>query len=345
VHWPADRERVFRFFRTHQHVTVVTGSGDWNSSAAERLTKIVAPWNIHCSTITAAEANQPRALSADEARTWVGLDFAGHDQIQAGASNPPVQAGFAVQGAVILLGTPADNPVIKFLADQHFLPFQPDAATMPGPGRGYVAWQREGIGVNQESITLIAYDKDGMSEAVGTLYEMLAGLEQLTPLTQASSSVIQPATRAAAAPELAPAWELFLEDRTTGLRASGGKLLALTAARTLTEVGSDGVRLTSVSNPANFSALAQESKPDKTAALEQARKTARPGRLPKLAVESGTITAVAYWGGLLELSDKEGKVVASRQGPQDLTALAWFGRYLVAGDADGRLSAFKLPAQ
>jgi hypothetical protein len=98
------------------------------------------------------------------------------------------------------LGTPADNPLIKFVADQHFLPYPPKPESMPG--RGYVAWQREAIGVNQESISLIAYNAAGMGEAVGTMYEMLAGLEPLTPLALARASMVQPATRANFPPEL-----------------------------------------------------------------------------------------------------------------------------------------------
>jgi len=202
VHWPTDRDRIFRFFRTYQHVTLVTGSSDYNSSAAERLEKILQLWNIRCTTMPATEVNKSRSLILDEARTWVGLDFAGHDQIKPDASNPPAQSGFAVQGPVILLGTPADNPLIRFVADQRFLPYQPEPESMPGPGRGYVAWQREAIGVNQESISLIAYDAARMGEAVGTVYEMLAGLEPLTPLTLAQASMVQPATRANFAPEL-----------------------------------------------------------------------------------------------------------------------------------------------
>ena len=59
----------------------------------------------------------------------------------------------------------------------------PRAGEFPGNTRGYLAWQRDGIGKGQESITGIAYDTAGMSEAVGSLYEAIAGLEPLTPWT------------------------------------------------------------------------------------------------------------------------------------------------------------------
>ena len=106
VHWPADRERIFHFFRTQSQVTLVTGTNAFNNTAAERLKAILLPWNISCETMRAADASQPRHLSADEAPTWVGLEMASTGQIRPGASNPPVLAGFAVKGAVILLVLP-----------------------------------------------------------------------------------------------------------------------------------------------------------------------------------------------------------------------------------------------
>jgi hypothetical protein len=345
VYWPADRERIFRFFRGHQQVVLVAGSSDYNRSAAERLEKILQPWNIRCTTMTAAEASHSRSLTPDEARTWVGLDFAGHDQIKPDASNPPAQSGFAVQEPVILLGTPLDNPILKFVSDQRFLPYQPDAESMPGPGRGYVAWQREAIGVNQESISLIAYDAAGMAEAVGTLYEMLAGLEPLTPLALSRTGVVQPATKSNSIPKLTVAWELTLDDRITGLRAAEGKISALTAARTLAAVRSDGGASASPLSPDRYAELAQQFKPANADALEQARKLAPSGCLPKLVADNGTNRAVVYWGGRLELFDQAGKLLASRQGPQDLTAMTWAGPYLVTGDADGRLTALAVPAR
>ncbi len=345
VHWPADRERIFRFFRMHQQITLVTGSSEYNRGAAERLEKLLGPWNIRCATLTAAEASQSRSLTPDEARTWVGLDYAGHDQIKPGASNPPAQSGFRAQGAVILLGTPADNPLIRFLVDQRFLPYQPDAESTPGPGRGYLAWQREAVGVNQESISLLAYDQAGMSEAVGTLYEMLAGLEPLTPLAHPPVGLVVPATKANVAPKLTVAWELFLDDRITGLRSAEGKLTALTAAHTLFEVNPEGVALRPSARPADYVDLARQFKTGSADALKQARELAPSGCLPKIVADNGAQRAVAYWGGLVELRNQSGQVIAARRCPQDITAVAWAGPRLVLGDADGRLTALALPGK
>src|SRR5205823_8861162 len=126
---------------------------------------------------------------------WCGLIHAGKGQIKPGDQNPPILAGFAVQGPVILLGNEADNPIIKFLLDQRFLPYKPDAS-FPGPNRGYMAWQRDGVGRGQDSITLIATDEVGMSEAVGSFYEAVAGLDPLTKWELPESDTLVPATKA-----------------------------------------------------------------------------------------------------------------------------------------------------
>jgi hypothetical protein len=81
------------------------------------------------------------------------MTYAGKGQIKPGDKNPPILAGFAVQGPVILLGNEADNPIVKFLLDQRFLPYKCDPFAFPGPGRGYLAWQRDGVGKGQDSIT------------------------------------------------------------------------------------------------------------------------------------------------------------------------------------------------
>jgi hypothetical protein len=341
MHWPDDRDRVFRFFRQYPQVTLVTGTNEFDTVAAERLTQILKPWNVTCRIVPADEASQPRTLTEDEARTWCGLEYAGTGQIKPGVSNPPVQVGFAVTGPVVLLGTPADNPLVKFVAEQRFLPFQPDGATLPGPRRGYVAWQREALGVHQESVTLIAYDADGMSEAVGTLYEMLAGLEPLTPLAPPRSSTITPATRRRPQPELHPAWTVVLPDRVTALHVGAGDIQALTAASTLSVVSPVGqVSSTKPLVATEYQALAQQWRTKDLSALTAARKAAPAGRLVKLAVSNGSRTAVAYWGGLVEILDAFGVARHRHRGPQDISALAWDGPRLLVGDADGRLSAF-----
>ena len=344
IYWPADRGPIFRFFREHQHVTLVKGRSEFNTAAAERLERILKPWNITCAIISDAQANQPRSLSEDEARTWIGLDFAGRGAIQPGGSNDPVQVGYAVRGPVILLGTPADNALTRLVADQHFLTFRPEAALMPGPGRGFIAWQREALGVNQESITLIAFDAAGMDEAIGTLDELLAGLEPLTPLAMPLSGAISPAARTAEPRQLRVAWTAALPDRITGLKAAGDRLTVLTRAETLSQVRADGTILsTQPVAPGDYTGLAAQLGPAaEPAALAGARAAAPPNRFVKLAVTSGDQFAVAYWGGTVCILDKAGAVSAARRLPQDVTALLWLNGQLLAGDADGKLMALSL---
>ncbi len=255
-----------------------------------------------------------------------------------------MQVGYAVRGPVILLGTPADNALTRLVADQHFLPFRPEADTLPGPGRGCLAWQREALGVNQESITLIAFDGAGMDEAVGTLDELLAGLEPLTPLAMPRAGAISPATRTAEPRQLRVAWTAALPDRITGLKADGDGLTVLTRAETVSQVGADGTIVSTRPVTAeDYSGLvAQLRSGAEPAALAAARAAAPPNRLVKLAVTSGDRLAVAYWGGTVCILDKAGAISAARRLSQDVTALAWLNGQLLAGDADGKLVALRI---
>jgi hypothetical protein len=347
VHWPEDRDHVFRFFRTHSQLTLVPGTNDFNRVAAERLAHILEPWNITCTVVPASQVNRPRPLTEDEARTWIGLDFAGRGQIKAGASNSPVQAGFAQRGPVVLLGTPQDNPLIKFLGDQRFLPYPPEAASMPGPRRGYLAWQREALGVNQESIALIALiacDAEGMSEAVGTLYEMAAGLEPLTPLAQPSANRIAPASRIPVTPALTPDWETVLPDRITGLTAEADRLLVLSHDGSLNTVSSGGAIISQLELDAvSYTRLSAQLRPvNAPDALATARRSAPADRLVKLAATQDRLVAVAYWGGRVNVFDPSGLLKATTQRSQDVTAMIWVGSRLITGDADGRLAALTI---
>jgi hypothetical protein len=338
---PGERDNVFRFFRVHQAVTIATGAGDYQA-AADRLVKSLKPWNVRCTIVKAADINKPRALTEDEARTWAGLDYAGSGQIKTGDKNTPLQVGFAVEGPVVLLGTPEDNPLVKFLLEQKFLPYLPAKGELPGPMRGLVAWQRDGIGAGQESITLIAYDAKGIDEAVGTLFEMLAGIEPLTPLALPHRSTVAVASKAAVVPDLALAWSVVLPDRIVGLKAAGDKVTALTHDGTLTDVQAGKIAGQKVlEGPADGSAK-ELATPVVPAALAEAQKKAPPQRLVKFVVANGQRSAVAYWGGTVAVFDQGGQLRAERRLAQDVTALAWAGEDLVAGDADGRLMALRI---
>jgi len=151
---------------------------------------------VRCEIVDAAQASKPRSITEEQARTWTGMEYASTGQIKAGADNPPSLVGFAIEGPAILLGTPEDNPLIGFLERKAFLPFKSARDEFPGRGRGMIAWQRDGIGREQESVALIAYDADGMAEAVGSMYEAAIGMDPLTPCRLPSGGEVTAASNA-----------------------------------------------------------------------------------------------------------------------------------------------------
>jgi hypothetical protein len=332
-----DRDNIFRFARNHRSVTLVKGSSASNAAAAKRLTAILKPWGVECKEMPLGDASKPRKLTAEEARTWCGLAYAGSGQVKVGASNSPAVAGFAVEGPVILIGTPEDNPLIKFLLTERFLPYTPTRDGFPGVGRGLVAWQRDGVGRGQESVTLIAYDEAGMKEAVGAVYQAVAGQE---PLTRWKLPTATASTPAKSAPGLLPsaalAWQVSLPDRVVALKPMADGLHALTHDGSLSVITRDGKRSSSRVLPADqfARALKDLAAPRTDTALG---KLQRRNRILKLASSSGGKTAAAYWGGTLRIIDD--KVLTEQQMPQDVTALAWLGGKVVAGLADGRVIA------
>jgi len=228
-----DRENVYRFFRTHQDVTLVSGKSDY-AAAAARIAEILKPWGVRVKTLAVEEAAKPRPIAPEESPTWVGLKFG---RVPAGDKSHPGHAGFAVQGPVLLLGTPEDNPLLKFALEEGFLPYAPHKTDFPGRGRGMIAWQRDCVGLGQESVALIATDAAGVSEAIGTLYEIASGIDPLTALVAPATASVGAAGKAPArAPEPAVAWQLALPDRAAGLRAG----LALTEDGTLTAFDAAG---------------------------------------------------------------------------------------------------------
>jgi WD40 repeat protein len=69
------------------------------------------------------------------------------------------------------------------------------------------------------------------------------------------------------------------------------------------------------------------------------------GFVVKQLAASGDLIAVSYWGGRLAVLDAAGKIVATRQFEQDITALAWLDGKLVVASADGRLTAVEAKAR
>ncbi len=314
-----DRENVFRFFRTHQDVTIVKGTSDYCAAAAERLATSLKPWGVRSTIVNAAEVNKVRMLTAEEAKTWVGLEFG---RAEAGSGNRPQKAGFALSAPSILVGNPADNPLIEFVRSTGFLPYAP-TTDFPGRGRGYLAWQRDALGLQQESITLIADDAQGMAEAVGTLYEAAAGIDPMTRWTMPAATNVVPAAKNLQVPEAAVRWKVVLPDRVLKL--------ATTAAGTITALSLDGSE-TQVSGGtvvAGRSVDAAEIMAAKKLALVKPVvpaalvKKLLADRVPKFIAAHEGATAIAYWGGTLQVFDAGGGLRRSKSSRR--TSARWPG--------------------
>ncbi len=338
-----DRDNAFRFARTHHDVTIVKGSSAYNDAAAKRLTKVLEPWGMRCKELPLAEASKSRTLTAEEARTWCGLVYAGRGQIKPGDTNPPALSGFAVQGPVILLGNAEDNPIIKFLQTERFLPYKPEPGVFPGIGRGFLAWQRDGVGPGQESITLIAHDDAGIEEAVGSFYEAVAGIEPLTKWTLPESDAITPTKMAPGMlPAASVAWTVALPDRVLGLKSDGKSVTALTHDGSRSVLSPDGKLVGS--KPLEGADLEDAkkalSKTTSPVPPDVAKQIHREDRMLKTTAAHGTRLAVAYWGGTLRIYEG-GSLKHEQKLPQDITALTWLGDKAIAGLADGRVFALE----
>jgi hypothetical protein len=330
-----DRENIFRFARLHRSVTIVKGTASYHTAAAERLVKILDPWGVKCQVTDVATAGKARTLTDDEYKTWIGLH---PGRLERGSGNSPAQVGFAVQGDVILLGNPEDNAIIKYLGENQFLPYAPKAGVFPGAGRGMIAWQRDGVGHGQESVTLIAHDAEGLSEAVGSFYEAVVGLDPLTKYVLPEKDALVKAKTAGGRPPRAPhAWIANLPDRVEAIKVGKGELTVLTHDGTLATVSAAGkVTDTKTVGPADVEAKRKELTAADADADAEAKKQARPDRMLKLAAKDGDRLAVGYWGGTLRTVEG-GKVTSETQLPQDVTALAWLDGQPVAGLASGQV--------
>ena len=341
VMFPADRENIYRFFQLHKDITLVTGSGTFNTVAAERLTSILAPWGVRCTTKTAAELNKARTVPEEAKKSWCGMDPGRPD-----FANPAVsQLGFAVDGPVILLGTPEDNPLMLLARDRGFLPYRPAKDIFPGRGRGYLCWQDDAVGYfNQESVSVIAYDQTGMDEAVGTLYEICAGLTPLMAYTVATTNEVQPATeKVVSVPAPKIVWTRILPDRILGMTLDGEKLTVVTNDGSVLSINAVGeVKTTRVLSLAEAVKLGSTmvSKLDDTLV----KKVAAQGYLAKKTIPLGELTAIGYWGGLCQVVDTDGKLRCQQLFPTDINTLAVLNGKLVVGLADGTTSMLEVIA-
>lgn len=332
-----DRQNIFRFFQTHAQITIAVGNADYEQAAAERLAAALKPWGIRSSIIKAAEV-QPKNISEVEAKTMVSrFSHAGRGGIKPGQTNAPLHVGFETEGPVVLLGSPQSNPLVKFLGDHGFLPYKVDA-TMPGSGRALLAWQLEGLRFNQESITVIATDAAGMAEGIGSLYEAAAGLNPLTPWALPETAGVKAATRnTAPAPAAAVAWQGLVPDRADWASVDGkGTVTIHTIDGTLTSFDAVG-------KPVAQKAATAEQRAQKPAISTDVKALpadmVRTDRVVKSVVTGNGLTAVAYWGGLLQTFDAQGALKSEQQLQQDIAAVVWAGDKLIIAQSDGKVLA------
>jgi len=85
---------------------------------------------------------------------------------------------------------PAGNVTLVLTPGRNVLPYKP-SPTFPGKGNGMVAWNIQALGHDVHALVCLAYDAEGMSQAVGTLFELGVGLDPLFPLAIPSSATIE----------------------------------------------------------------------------------------------------------------------------------------------------------
>jgi hypothetical protein len=193
-------------------------------------------------------------------------------------------------------------------------------------------------------VTLIAYDAEGMAEAVGSAYEAIAGIDPVTPLELPVRGEISPATKADVTPAARISWQVTLPDRVDAIQADGSELAVLTHEGSMTRVSAQGdlKRQEVLRGSAYEQELSKRKAVPDAAVVAAAQERIGPTRIVKFAIPHDNLTAVAFWGGTLEIVDGKSKVVSRTKFSQDITAMTWFDEGLVVGLADGRLLALTM---
>jgi len=323
----ADRKNIFRFFRTYHAITLIKGGNDFETIAVDRIMTYLKPWGVQCTVKTAVEMNKPEPEAQDPElfaklprSSWCG------------------PGGYDVPGPSIVIGSPDDNPLIKGIQEMKVLPYAPAKGVMPGTGRGMLAWQRSAIRQGVESITVIAYDTEGMDEAVGSLFEAMAGIDPLTPQVRPATATITSATVETLLPEATLAWQAILPDRAVALTVAGNELTVKTLDGTLTTLDAAGKVLeTKITDDAvTMPPAVPPTVPDIV------KKNLLPYRVAKHIATGNGLIAVGYWGGTVQIISTEGTVKAQQLLPQDLAGMTWVGDLLIVALADGRVLALQV---
>jgi len=329
-----DRKTIYELFQSHKTFTIVKGGGDDVAAAAERLARILKPYDVHCTIVAAADV-KARDLSEEEAKTWTSY---------AGRAGGPLANGYDLPGPAVLIGNAKNNPLIEVVAKAgKWHPSMPSLMPMdptqfvPGPGRAMIGWHLYPLGRRLETVTLLANDAAGLDEAVGTLLEIVAGLEPLVPLAPPVRSSVAAASRAVPKPaEAAIAWQVVLPDRPASITLEGDHVLTVSLDGTQTTI--DGGGKIVVQKAVEIPLVAKPPVIDKKALPKDAL---RADRIVKWMAVTGNATAIGYWGGAVDILAKDGSVKAQRQLPQDIACMTWHGDQLLVGLAHGKLLALR----
>ena len=191
-------------------------------------------------------------------------------------------------------------------------------------------------------MTLIASDADGMAEAVGSLYEAAAGIDPMTPWALPATSAVTPATTNLQPPEAVARWQAVLPDSVLALVVGPAEEIAVTTLDgSATVLGKSGKVVSQrIVNPEEIAAA------KKVAAVapvvpDALKAKLAPHRVPKFVVTRNGFTAVAYWGGTLQVFAADGTLNAQQLQPHDISAMAWVGNTLVLGQSDGCVVALE----
>jgi len=133
------------------------------------------------------------------------------------------EGSLALASDAILLGSPANNLLIRHLAEERLIPVSGDAGRLPA-GVAVVFWSRSAFRSDAQTITICADDELGLRHGVETLLKMI---EEADDAEEASSArPVKVVQEAAASPEMQAPPEVLpslftneLRDSVTGLAA------------------------------------------------------------------------------------------------------------------------------
>jgi hypothetical protein len=326
-----DRKTIYDLFQSHKAFTIVKGTGEDVAAAAKRLAQVLGPYDVHCTIVDAASV-KTRELTKEEARTWTSYG---------GGAGGPLANGYDLPGPAILVGNAKNNPLVAVVAQAgKWHPNQPSLMpyevneSIPGRAHGMIGWHLYPLGRRLETVTLLADDAAGLNEAVGTLVEIVAGLEPLLPAAPPVRNSIAPAKSPVPKPaEAGIVWQVVLPDRAASIRSEGDQVLVSSLDGSQTTIDSAGKIAAQKTGPVPVV-------PTPPAVDAKTLPKEKLGdRIAKWVATAGEVTAVGYWGGAVQIFAKSGELKAQRQLPQDIACMAWHKDRLIVGLADGRVVA------